>query len=54
MMCDRCQKPMTAEESEAYEMPGATGPGLTIRVHRRPCSLPVAARPTPYPRERKH
>lgn len=51
MMCDRCQQPMTAEESEKYEVLGATGPGITLHVHKRLCELPASARPTPYPRE---
>lgn len=34
MMCDRCRQPMTAEESEPYEIPGATGPGITLHLHK--------------------
>ncbi|GGT70781.1 hypothetical protein GCM10010207_81260 [Streptomyces atratus] len=40
MMCDRCHQPVTREESKPYEVPGASGPGITIYVHKRPCALP--------------
>lgn len=48
MTCDCCQKPMAPGESKTYDVPGATGPGVTLHVHKEPCSLPVAHRPTPY------
>lgn len=54
MMCDRCHQSLTAEEAERYEVPGATGPGVTLHLHKEPCSLPASARPTPYPRERRY
>ncbi|MFF3955421.1 hypothetical protein ACFYY1_19635 [Streptomyces sp. NPDC001890] len=40
---------MAPGESKTYDIPGATGPGITIRVHERPCALPASARPKPYP-----
>lgn len=49
MICASCQKPIAAEESETREIPGATGPGTTIHLHKRPCSMPVSQRPLPYP-----
>lgn len=49
MRCDHCQQPMAPGESKTYDIPGATGPGITIRVHERPCALPASARPKPYP-----
>ncbi|MCX4734300.1 hypothetical protein [Streptomyces sp. NBC_01363] len=52
MMCDCCQQPMTPEESKSVDIPGATGPGITIHLHKWPCSLPAASRPRPYPHER--
>lgn len=43
MMCDRCQQPMTGEESKPYEIPGAIGPGITLHLHKGLCPLPVSA-----------
>ncbi|MFF2964208.1 hypothetical protein ACFVT1_36195 [Streptomyces sp. NPDC057963] len=40
---------MTSEESKAYEVAGATGPGITIHVHEQPCALPACAQPRTYP-----
>ncbi|WP_168712367.1 hypothetical protein [Streptomyces sp. A1277] len=40
MICDRCDKPMSPSESKPYDIPGATGPGITIRVHRELCTPP--------------
>lgn len=54
MMCARCQRPMTAEESKLHEIPGASGPGITLRLHKELCPLPASARPLSYPRERRH
>ncbi len=48
MRCDRCDKPMKPEESEAHMIPGATGPGITVRVHRERCEIPPT-RPRSYP-----
>ncbi|MET8746710.1 hypothetical protein [Streptomyces sp. NPDC004728] len=45
---------MTAKESEKHEMHGASGPGITIYIHKRGCSLPAASIPTPYPKERRY
>ncbi|MER5847130.1 hypothetical protein ABT126_08705 [Streptomyces sp. NPDC002012] len=39
---------MTRAESKAYEVPGATGPGITIYVHERDCSMPRTTRPRTY------
>lgn len=47
MMCDRCDRPLAPEESVPYTIPGATGPGITITVHREPC-LPPSPRPKTY------
>lgn len=52
MMCDRCHEPMAPEESKAYEVAGATGPGITIHVHELPCARPAWARPRMYPARR--
>lgn len=54
MMCDRCQQPMTAEESKPYEIPGATGPGITLHLHKELCPRLASARATPHPRERRY
>jgi hypothetical protein len=48
MMCDRCGEPMPDKEAKAYTIPGATGPGVTIRVHKRLCLVPPT-KPRPYP-----
>lgn len=48
MMCERCDQPMTDEESKAYIIPGASGPGLTIRVHKDPCPSPHRPRTYTY------
>ncbi|MEU0629624.1 hypothetical protein [Streptomyces sp. NPDC005989] len=45
---------MTAKESEKHEMHGASGPGITIYIHKRGCSLPAVSTPTPYPKERRY
>ncbi|MFI5771812.1 hypothetical protein ACIA74_25375 [Streptomyces sp. NPDC051658] len=45
---------MRPEESKQYEIPGATGPGTTINLHKRSCSLPASSRPAPYPHDRRH
>lgn len=52
MMCDRCHQPVTREESKPYNVPGASGPGITIYVHKRPCAVPVSAQPQTYPQRR--
>ncbi|MFG2671147.1 hypothetical protein [Streptomyces sp. NPDC048445] len=49
MICDRCDRPMTADESSAYDIPGATGPGVTITVHRELCTPPPRRRTCPHP-----
>ncbi len=54
MMCDRCQEPMTPEQSEKHEMHGASGSGITLYLHKRGCSLPATSTPTPYPNERRY
>lgn len=51
MMCARCDKPMAAEESVPYTIPGATGPGVTILVHRVVCNIPRTS-PRSYPKPR--
>lgn len=53
MMCASCQQPLKAGESTPYEIDGASGPGITIHVHKWGCQLPAAHRPTPYPNERR-
>lgn len=40
MMCARCDQPMKPEDSVPYTIPGATGPGVTILVHRVVCPIP--------------
>lgn len=47
MMYDRCDKPLAPEDAVPYTIPGATGPGVTIMVHRVVCDIP-RNRPT-YP-----
>ncbi|WP_371777120.1 hypothetical protein [Streptomyces sp. NBC_01438] len=49
MICDRCDRPMTADDSSAYDIPGATGPGVTITVHRELCTPPPRPRTYTYP-----
>jgi hypothetical protein len=49
MMCDRCDKPMLPEDSVPYTIPGATGPGVTILVHREPCTPPPRPKTYSYP-----
>ncbi|MFJ9657630.1 hypothetical protein ACIRPR_06630 [Streptomyces griseoflavus] len=41
MFCQRCDKPLKADEAEKIDHHGATGAGSTITVCRIPC------RPTP-------
>lgn len=48
MRCDHCDRPATPEDSEVVLIPGATGPGVTLRVHRQPCT-PPPNRPRTYP-----
>ncbi|MFD7862596.1 hypothetical protein [Streptomyces sp. NPDC059783] len=48
MICARCDEPMTDEEAVAYAVPGASGPGITIHVHRVLCDIP-ATTPRRYP-----
>ncbi|MEU0629829.1 MULTISPECIES: hypothetical protein [unclassified Streptomyces] len=45
---------MKAEQSERYEIPGASGSGTTILVHKRLCSMPTWSQPRPYPHERRY
>ncbi|MEU9090807.1 hypothetical protein ACIOEW_24885 [Streptomyces sp. NPDC087901] len=48
MRCDRCDQPMERKEAVPYTIPGATGPGVTILVHRVVCDIP-RSRPRSYP-----
>ncbi len=51
MICARCGKPVTPEESVPYTVPGASGPGITIMVHRVICPIPRTTPPR-YPQSR--
>ncbi|MFJ6460115.1 hypothetical protein ACIQM0_03480 [Streptomyces sp. NPDC091387] len=44
MICARCDQPMRPEDSESYDIPGATGPGITILVHKVLCEIPAEQR----------
>ncbi|WP_185993043.1 hypothetical protein [Streptomyces sp. 130] len=48
MICARCEKPMEPDESEVYDIPGATGPGISLRMHRELCD-PAPGQPHRYP-----
>ncbi|MEE1768749.1 hypothetical protein PUR34_11385 [Streptomyces sp. JV185] len=45
---------MTAEEPTPYEIPGASGPDITLRLHKELCPLPASTWPLSYPRERRY
>lgn len=34
MMCDRCDQPLTPGETETRIIPGASGAGGTVHIHR--------------------
>lgn len=38
--CDRCDRPMTPAEAETRDMPGASGTGRTIYLHKGRCPAP--------------
>lgn len=46
MMCARCDRPMTKAESRTYDIPGGSGAGGTVTVHKALCALPPATRTT--------
>ncbi|MEW2127121.1 hypothetical protein AB0891_25715 [Streptomyces sp. NPDC007259] len=47
--CARCEELMRPEESTVYVIPGATGPGISLRIHRERCESPESTRPRTYP-----
>lgn len=51
-MCDRCARPMTAEQARTYDIPGGSGAGGTVTVHKVLCVKPTVRRSptTPYGR----
>lgn len=53
MMCDRCDQPIPAGESETIPIHGDSGAGGTVIVHRVLCRAPYNSRPLRYPVERR-
>lgn len=43
--CSRCLQRAHAEDVETVDMPGASGAGTTVHVHKHPCGKP--RRPSP-------
>lgn len=48
MMCDRCDQPIDPADAKPYEVPGATGPGVTVYLCRERCDVPPPLRPKTY------
>lgn len=44
MMCARCDKPMKAAEARPYDIPGGSGAGGTVYVHKVLCAQPLVRR----------
>ncbi|MFD5682215.1 hypothetical protein [Streptomyces bacillaris] len=52
MMCDRCDQPIAPGQDERVPMPGASGAGVTLVLHRGGCKI-ARAHPVSYPQERR-
>ncbi|HET9380405.1 MAG TPA: hypothetical protein VFP69_06210 [Streptomyces sp.] len=50
MLCDRCGRPARAEDCAPVTLPGASGAGAVIRIHKDGCrALPHQSSPAPHP-----